>query len=143
MESIDAHVLGSVGVLGNHGQVLARSEGIKTQDIDLVGTLDPVVVLGVSEGEGKHTLLLQVGLVDTGEAADDDGKTTEETGLKGSVLTRRSLTVVVVTDDDPLDSFVAVGSSNFGDRTVSSIELIQDVVGLAVLSVDGTDEAVL
>lgn len=130
-------------MLGSEGQVLARGEGGKTSDVNLVGSLELVVVLGVDEGKGKHTLLLQVGLVDTGEAADDDGKTTEEAGLKGSVLTRRTLTVVVVSDDDPLDAGLTVGSTDLGNTTPRSVKLVLDLVGLTVLRVDGTDQAVL
>lgn len=134
---------GAVLVLNDEGEVFARSKALQTLDVNLVGTLDTVVVGRVDEGERKHTLLLQVGLVNTGEGADDDGKTTEETGLKSSMLTGRTFTVVVVTDDDPLDAGVAVFSSDLRNTTPGSINLALDLVGLAVLSVDSTDEAIL
>lgn len=61
---------------------------------------DLVVVGGVSESQRQHTLLLQVGLVNTGEGSNNDGVTTEMTGLESSVLTRRTLTVVAVTCEE-------------------------------------------
>lgn len=60
-----------------------------------------VVVGGVSEGQRKHALLLQVGLVDSSKAAGDDGQTTQVTGLQSGMLTRAALTVVPVNDANP------------------------------------------
>ena len=107
----------SVLVLGSERQVLARGKGLEASDVNLVGTLELVVVLGVNEGESEHALLLQVGLVDTGEAADDDGKTAEEAGLESGVFTGRTLAVVVVTDDNPLDTGGAVSGTDLGNTT--------------------------
>ena len=47
---------------------------------DRVVGLDLVVVGLVGEGEGKHTLLLQVGLVDAGERLGDNCGATQESG---------------------------------------------------------------
>jgi hypothetical protein len=63
-------------------QVLARGELLQAEDRDLVGSLDLVVVGLVLEPQRKHTLLLQVGLVDSGKRLDDDGGTTQESGFK-------------------------------------------------------------
>ncbi len=130
-------------MLENERQVLARGEGLETEDVNLVGGANLVVVGGVNERQGKHTLLLQVGLVDTGERTGDDSKTAEETGLESSVLTRGTFTVVVVTDDDPLDAVIAVVGSSSRNTAVLAGELVLDLVGLAVLSVDGANQAVL
>lgn len=130
-------------MLGNEGQVLARSERFETKNVDLVGRLELVVVGGIGEGQGKHALLLQVGLVDTGERPDNDGETTEVTWLESCVLTGRTLAVVGVTNDDPLDTLLPVFSGNFGNTSPFTGELVLDVVGFAVSRVDGTDEAVL
>lgn len=81
--------------------------------------------------------------MDTGKATDDDRKTTEVTGLKSGVLTRRTFTVVVVTDDDPLDTLVTVFSRNSGNACPFLSELVLDLVGLTVGLVDGTNQAVL
>lgn len=54
--------------------------------------------------EGKHTLLLQVGLVDTSERAGDNGATAEETGLESGVLTTRAFAIVVDVSDTKLDA---------------------------------------
>ena len=52
----------------------------------------------------QQTLLLQVGLVDSGKALDDDGAAAEMTWLQSRVLARRSLAVVLGTDDYPRDT---------------------------------------
>lgn len=75
-------------MLGNKSQVLSGGECVQAQDVNLVAGLDLVVVLRVSESESKHTLLLQVRLVDTSKRPGDNGKTTKVAGLKGSVLAR-------------------------------------------------------
>lgn len=82
-------------------------------------------------------------LVDTGKAADDDGQSTKVAGLQGSVLTRRTLTVVVVSDDDPLDALVAVLLGNGGNTLPFAGDLVLDLVGLAVSAVDSTNQAIL
>ena len=44
---------------------------------DLVVGSDLVVVSGVSKGKWEHTLLLEVGLVDSSEGLDDDGSSSK------------------------------------------------------------------
>lgn len=135
-------VNGAVGVLGDQSQVLARSEGLETLDVNLVVGGDLVVVGRVGEGQGEHALLLQVGLVDTSEGAGDDGETTEVTGFESSVFTGRALAVVVVTNDDPLDAVVAVVGSGLRNTSPLAGDLVLDLVGFLVSNVDSTDEAV-
>lgn len=137
------YLLSTILVVETKGEVLARCEGLETVDVDLVGGTDLVIVGGVDERQCKHTLLLEVGLVDTGEGASDDSKTTEEARLEGGVLARRTLTVVVVADDDPLDAPVAIPSSGLGYTIIFAGNLVLDLVGLAVLRVDGANQAVL
>ena len=138
-ELIDRAIL----VPGDESEVLARSKVLEANNVDLVGAAELVVVGLIHEGKSKHALLLQVGLVDTSEGADNDSKTTEEAGFESSVFTGGTFTVVVVTDDDPLDTLVTVFGSNLGNTTPLAGELVLDLVGLAVLSVDGADQAVL
>lgn len=64
--------------------------------VDLVVRLDLLVIGRVLEVEGEHTLLLEVGLVDTSEGSGDDSGSSEETGLKSGVFSGRSLTVVLI-----------------------------------------------
>lgn len=139
----ETHIGSSVVVLNNESEVLARGEGLDADNVDFVSTLNLVVILGVDEGQSKHALLLQVGFVNTGKGADNDGSSTKEARLKSSMLTGGTFTVVVVTYNNPLDASRAVGSSNLWDTTPGSIELVLDLVGFTVLSVNGTDQAVL
>jgi hypothetical protein len=140
----EGDVEGGVTVRGvdteSHG--LANLE-LGAEKVNLVVGLDLLVVLGVGEGEGKHTLLLQVGLVDTSERAGDDGKTTKVTGLESGVLTGRALTVVPVTNDDPADALLLVVTGSGGHGIVLASGEVVDLVGLAVLGVDGTDQHVV
>jgi len=59
------------------------------------------------------------------------------------MLTRRALTVVPVTDNDPLDAVLLVVTSDIGDSTVVTVQGVLDLVRLAVLSVDGTNKHVV
>jgi len=138
----DVEGLATGGGVDTEGDGLADSE-LGAQKVDLVLGLDLVVVGGVGEGEGKHTLLLQVGLVDTSEGTGDDGQTAEVTGLQSGVLTGRTLTVVPVTNDNPLDAagLVVTGSGRDGAELAS--EGVLDLVGLIVHLVDGTDQHVV
>ena len=132
-------LLGSVSVLQDQGEVFARSERLQAQDIDFVTGLNLVVVLRVGECESEHSLLLQVGLVNAGERPDDDGKTTQVAGFEGGMLARGTFTVVVVTDNNPLDTVVTVVSSNLRNTAKFTGELVLDLVRLAVFSVDCTN----
>lgn len=53
-------VLRTVGALALNGDLLSGLEVVKTNNGELVGTLDEVVVGLVLEPEGEETLLLQV-----------------------------------------------------------------------------------
>ena len=58
----------------------SRGEVGESVEGDGVIGLDLVVIGLVGEGEGKHTLLLQVGLVDAGERLGDNCGATQESG---------------------------------------------------------------
>jgi len=123
-----------------HG--LAYGE-LGAHEVDLVVEIDLVVVLRSGESEGKETLLLQVGLVDTSERADDDSDGTKVAGLESSVLTGRPLSVVPVTNDNPLDALGLVVTGSVRDSAVLSSQDVADGVGLSVLVVDGADQHVV
>lgn len=135
-------ILGTILALDENLEVLTGREGVKADDRKLVGTLDLVIVLRVGEPEREKTLLLAVGLVDTGERTGDDGAGTEETGLKSGVLARRTLSVVPVADNNPWDVVVTVVGTDLGDGTELASDLVDDRVSLAGVGVDGTDQAV-
>jgi hypothetical protein len=132
----------AVGGVDAEGHGLADGK-LCAEKVDLVVGLDLLVVLGVGEGEGKHTLLLKVGLVDTSERAGDDGETAKVTGLESGVLTGRALTVVPVTDDDPPDALLLVVTGSGGHGVVLASGEVVDLVGLTVLGVNGTDQHVV
>lgn len=132
-------------VLGGNlnGDVLAGSKVLEAKDGDLVSGVDLVVVSTVDKVEGQETLLLQVSLVDSGKRLGDDGETTEESGLKSSVLSRRTLTKVIASDNNPSDTVVSVSNGSLGNSAPLASDLVSDVVGLLVLSVDGSNHVVV
>lgn len=71
---------GAVGVVDGALDGLVGGEVCQVCEADAVVLLDEVVVGGVPEREGKEALLLEVGLVDAGEAAGYDGSASEEPG---------------------------------------------------------------
>src|SRR5215831_11102060 len=79
-----------------------RSQILQSDEADTVVLTDAVVVCRVTKRERQQTLLLQVALVDAGEAAHDDGYTTQQSRRQSGVFTAAALTVVVIADDDPL-----------------------------------------
>jgi len=75
--------------------------------------------------------------VDSSERSNDDGGSSKESRLKSGVLSRRSLSVVLISDDDPRNSVLSVVGSDGGDRSELSGDLVLDRVGLSVGLVDG------
>lgn len=125
------------------GDVLAGGKVLQAEDGDLIGGVDLLVVSTVDEVERQETLLLQVSLVDSSKRLGDDGETTEESGLKSSVLSRRSLTKVITSNDNPSDTVVSVSNGSLGNSAPLASDLVSDVVGLLVLSVDGSNHVVV
>ncbi len=56
---------------------MSRGQLIQTCQAYSVILPDPVVVIGILDGKGQLSLLFQIGLVDTGEAAGDDSGATQ------------------------------------------------------------------
>ena len=85
----------------------ARSASPRT----LIVSSSPIGVVGrrVGEGQGQHALLLQVGLVDAGEAAGEDDLGPPEAGLHGGVLAGAALAVVLVADGAPAHALPRAG----------------------------------
>ena len=157
------HLSRAILMSQSHGQIDARRESLQTFDSDLVIGLHLVVGGGVCKCECEHALFLQVGLcvmerggvrywdvhltsatylMNTSEAADDDGESTQIPRLKGGMLTRGTFTIVVVTNDNPLDTVIAVVGCDSGNASPFARYVVLDVVGFAVCSVDGTNQAV-
>jgi hypothetical protein len=133
----------TVLVVETKSQGLALLEISKTNDVDLVFGLDLIVIGSVGESQRKHTLLLQVSLVNTSEGLDNDGSTVQETGFKSGVFTGRTFTVVLITNNDPTDTTSFVVTSSSGDGIVLARESVLDTVDFTVLRVDSTDQHVV
>lgn len=79
----------------------------------------------------------------TGKATSDDSKTAKVTGLESSVLTRTTLSVVPITDNNPLDAASLIVTSSSRDSIIVAGESVFDLIGLAVLGVDSTNQHVV
>lgn len=62
VRQLDVEGLAAIGGVDGEGDGLASGE-LSGGDADLVFGANLLVIGGVAEGQGKHTLLLQVGLV--------------------------------------------------------------------------------
>lgn len=122
--------------------VLTGLKVLEIKDGNLVGTGNLVIVGRVLEPQRKHTLLLQVGLVNTRKGSADDSSSTKESGLKSGMFSGRTFTIVLVTDNDPWDISVSVVRRNSGDRAKLASLLVENLVGLTVIRVNSTDQTV-
>lgn len=160
---LDVEGLAAVLGVDAEGHWLADGE-LGAHEVKHILGLDLVVVGWVGEGKRKHTLLLQVGLVlhlvlvhvfflggklgrvgtnNTSEGSGDDSQSTEMSWLQSGVFTRATLTVVPVTDDNPLDSTGLVVTSGSWDSIVLSGDEVLDAVSLTVLGIGSTDKQVV
>ena len=88
-------------------------------------------------------MLLQVGLVDAGEALGKNHLHVEETRFHGCVLTRRALAVVVLSHHDAADALRLVCLGGGGNLHIVAVELVLHLVALAVEGVHGTHQEVV
>jgi hypothetical protein len=73
----------------------------------------------------------------------DNGKATEEARLESSMLTGRTLAVVVIIHDDPLDTLITIVGRSLWDGVPVGSNLILDLVGLTTFYISSTNQAVL
>mmetsp|Transcript_24095 Transcript_24095/g.75512 ORF Transcript_24095/g.75512 Transcript_24095/m.75512 type:complete len:373 (-) Transcript_24095:1175-2293(-) len=130
-------------LLAHNLELAARHKVREAGDGERVAGADLVVVGLVSEGEGEHALLLQVGFVDARERLDDHRAAAEVARLERGVLAGRALAVVLIADHHPRDARGLVRARGGGHGVEVPGHLVEDLVGLAVLVVDGADEHVV
>lgn len=116
---------------------------LQPNDGDLVLWRNQVIVLGVSKCERKHTLLLEVCLMNTGKRLDNHGNTTKVSNFEGSMLTRRSLAVVFVTNNNPLNALGFVISRRLWNCLPCIGQAVEHLVGFSVGRVNGTNQHVV
>lgn len=145
MLGLDLHHLASV-LLGNPEGNLALATVlehlVQTDRSHLIAGVNQVVILLVGERQGHDTLLLEVGLVDSGKGLGDDDAGAQVTGLKGSVLARGALAVVVLGNDEPGLVALLPLLGQLGNGVLGAVEVVGDV-DLARGGVDGRVERVL
>lgn len=83
---------------------------------------------------------LDVLTVNSGKTLDNDGTTTEVTGLKSGMLSATSLAVVLITNGDPLDALGLVVAGNVRHTAPLSGQLVLNFVGFIVFRVNGSAE---
>ena len=87
----------------------------KSDEVDAVVFAYLVVVRRVLECEREQALLLQVGLVDAGEAARYDRRAAKQSRRQCCVFAAAAFAIVVVADHDPLDSLRLVVARDRGN----------------------------
>lgn len=142
MVELNVKRLSAIGWMHSEGHWLADRK-LGAHQVDLVVRLDLVVVRLIRESEWQHSLLLEVGFVDTGERPGNDGEAAKMSWFESSVLARRAFTVVPVANDNPLQTLLLVVTSSSWNSINLASGLILDLVGFAVGSVDGADEHVV
>src|SRR3546814_928978 len=130
---------GAVGLVDGaaHGHV--GGQVAQAVHADAVVFADLVEDGSVGEGERQEPLLLQVGLVDAGEAAGEDHLAVAEAGLHRGVLPRAALAHVLVADGDPADAFLVEVLGDVGVRAGLAVEGVLPEAGLTRLGVDGAE----
>ena len=121
--------------------VLAGHRG-EAEHVDAVVLTDLVVGGRIGEGQRHEALLLQVRLVDAGEAASEDHHTTAEPGLHRSVLSRRALAVVAIADGGPLHAGLAVLLGQVRERVARVVAEVLALADGVVVRVDHAEEQV-
>ena len=99
----------AVGVADQAGDMLAGGEPGQVQQAQPVVGGQPLVVGRIIEGERQQALLLEVALVDAGQAAGDHRRAAQQPRRQGGVLAAAAFAVVPVTDDDPAQAGGPVG----------------------------------
>ena len=80
---------------------------------------------------------------DTGKAPCNDSESSEMPWLKCSMFPRASLSIVPVTNDNPLDTLLLVVSSGSGNSADVAGHKVFDFVGFSIGCIDGTDQHVV
>ena len=136
------YLLRPILMLQSQRQILARRKRLQPKNINLITRSNLIIILRINKRQRQHPLFLQIRFMDTSKRSSDNRQSTEESRFKCSVFTRWTFTVVVVSDDNPFDTLVTVLSSDLRNSTVFTGVLILDLVDLAVLSVDSTNETI-
>src|SRR5207249_11631156 len=88
----------SVELPDRHGHGLAGGQLREAGHADAVLRAKTVVVARVLESERQDALILEIRLVDAGEALDENHRTAKIPRRHGRVLAARALTIVLVAD---------------------------------------------
>lgn len=81
-------VLAAILMLQSYRQLVAWGKLLQTGERNTVVFLYLIIIILVAECKRQHTLLLQVGFVNAGEALGEDHLHIEEARLHGCMLTR-------------------------------------------------------
>ena len=136
--------LAAVGVLQHCRYRAARREFRQPYQAHPVVVLHPIPVGRVLKGKRQQALLFEVGFVDAGEAAGDDGGGAEHPGRQGSVFPAGTLAVVFIADGDPADALGVVGAGNLRDgHNLLAGELVFARAGVLGKGVVGAQEHIV
>src|SRR5262245_48632710 len=118
---------------------LARSQILQSDQADTVILTDEIVVCRIAKGERQQPLFFQVAPMVTGKAAHNHRHTAQQARRQSSVFTAAPLTVIVITDDDPLQTigFIVPGGLCDGLSALTR-DYILPLASLTRKGIDGT-----
>ena len=93
------HLERSFGGL-DFGDTIAFDRSLETLNLDIVASLDLVVIIGIGESEGDDAKVDEIGAVDALDRLGDNRLDSEIHRAKRGVFAARTLTVALAGDDD-------------------------------------------
>ena len=130
-------------MLQGNGEFRAWSKLLKTSQRDTIVFLYLIIIVLVAERKSKHTLFLQVCLMNSGKALSQDYLYVQEARLHSGMFTRRSLTVIILCNHDAADSLCLVSLSCCRNLNIIAIQLVLHLIALTVKGVHGTHQEVI
>jgi hypothetical protein len=89
-------------------QTPTRLQLVCAQNIQPIINVDPIILRRIRKRKRKHSLLLQICLMNPRKTARDNRYAAQESRLERSVLATRSFAVVPVADDAPSDAGASI-----------------------------------
>ncbi|KAH3661168.1 hypothetical protein OGAPHI_006575 [Ogataea philodendri] len=114
----------------------------KTNGGEHVGGADSVVIGLVGKGQRQHTLLLEVGFVDSGKRLDQNDLASKESWRKSSMFSGRTFSVIMLCNHTPFSVLVLPFHHELWNTVWLAVEVVSNV-HLASLLVLGTDQRVV
>ena len=105
--------LSPIGMGNSYINLLPGGQFVEAKEAQPVILVDTVIVGRIGKGQWQYPLFLKIGLVNPGKTAHQHRAATKKPRAHRGVLAGTALTVVLIADRDPTQSFGLVGASDF------------------------------